>query len=86
MTEKKRSMLRSLAGTSAAFGILLALCAAGTSDFHDELQFADEETRQYYENKIISEKSCVKLAGLSAVFMLGGAAGLILTEKKGRKR
>ncbi len=86
MNEKNRSMLRTLSMVSAGVGVMLALGAAGTSDFRDELQYADEETRISIESELISEQGEKRMT-LAAMALMGiGAAGLIMTEKNEKQR
>ena len=49
MKNKKRTLLRTLAGTTAGVGFMLAVFAAGTEDFRNELISMDEENRALYE-------------------------------------
>lgn len=86
MTEKQRSWLRGLSLTSVGVGMLMAIAAAGTSDYRDELQYADEETRMREEQRIASNESINKLLGASFVVLVAGAAGIHLTEKKNKQR
>lgn len=82
MNEKKRKLLRTLSMASAGTGFVLALAVAGTSDFRDELQYADEETRNYHEKRIISQQTETLLNGAALLALAGGCAGLFLTEKQ----
>lgn len=86
MNKKKRDLLRTMSKISAGAGIILALAAAGTSDFRDELQYADEETRDYHEKRIISQKTENTLGGVAMLALAGGCVGLFLTEKQEKKR
>lgn len=86
MTEKKRNFLRYLSLASVGAGILMVFAAAGTSDYRDELQYADKETRIREEKKVASEASIYKLLGASFVAMGAGAAGLHFSEKNGKQR
>ena len=86
MTEKRRTWLRNLSLTSVGVGMMLALAAAGTSDFRDELQYADEATRIRKEKRLASEESIFKMLGASIVALGAGVAGLHLTEKKNKQR
>lgn len=86
MNEKNRSMLRTLSMVSAGIGFMLALGAAGTSDFRDELQYVDEETRISKESELISKQGEKRMT-LTAMALMGiGAAGLIMTEKNENQR
>ena len=82
MKNKKRALLRTLAGTSAGVGFVLALVAAGTDDFRNELISMDEENRALYEREIASDKDIISMAITSAVLMGAGAVGFMLTGKK----
>lgn len=86
MTEKRRTWLRNLSLTSVGVGMMLALAAAGTSDFHDELRYADEATRIREEKRLASEESMFKMLGTSIVVLGAGVVGLHLTEKKNKQR
>ena len=84
MNEDKRKLIRTLAGFSAGIGLIMGLCAAGTSDFRDQLRYADEETRAKAEAEIVRESTEQKMLAVSTLMMLGGAIGLATTEKKQR--
>lgn len=82
MNEKKRSALRALSKVSAGVGFFMALGAAGTSDFRDELKCQDEETYAYHESNIISEQTERRVL-ITALAMMGvGVFGLAATGKQ----
>lgn len=82
MKNKKRTLLRTLAGTTAGVGFMLAVFAAGTEDFRNELISMDEENRALYDREIASEKDVINMAITAAVMMGAGAVGFMLTGKK----
>lgn len=84
MNEKKRKLLRTLAGFSAGIGFFVGLSAAGTSDYRNQLQYEDAETRAKLEAEIASESTVQKMTVISTLMLLGGAIGLAATEKKQR--
>lgn len=86
MTETQRSWLRGLSITSVGVGMLMAIAAAGTSDYRDELQYADEETRAREEQRVASDKTIYNMLGASFIAMAAGAAGINFTEKKNKQR
>ena len=86
MNETNRSLLRTLSMVSAGIGFFFALGAAGTSDFRDELRYADEETRIREESKIISEQGEKRMATAAMALMGFGAIGLLATEKNEKQR
>ncbi len=86
MNEKNRSMLRTLSMVSAGVGFMLALGATGTSDFRDELQYVDEETRISKESELISKQGEKRMTSAAMALMGIGAAGLIMTEKNENQR
>ena len=82
MKNKKRTLLRTLAGTTAGVGLMLALFAAGTEDFRNDLISMDEENRALYEKEIASDKDIINRAITATAMMGAGAVGLMLTGKK----
>ena len=82
MKNKKRTLLRTLAGTTAGVGLMLALFAAGTEDFRNDLISMDEENRALYEKEIASDKDIINMAITATAMMGAGAVGLMLTGKK----
>lgn len=82
MENKKRTLLRTLAGTTAGVGFVLALVAAGTDDFRKELISMDEENRALYDREIASEKEIMNMAITAAAMMGAGAVGFMLAGKK----
>ncbi|MFQ6703420.1 MAG: hypothetical protein ACLRFO_04500 [Alphaproteobacteria bacterium] len=82
MENKKRTLLRTLAGTTAGAGFVLALVAAGTDDFRKELISMDEENRALYDREIASEKEIMNMAITAAAMMGAGAVGFMLAGKK----
>ena len=86
MKENTRSWLRTLSGITAGAGIILALGAAGTSDYRDALRGEDEETRKKLENNIISVQTEKRMAMAALGTLALGAFGLLLTEKRSNQR
>lgn len=82
MENKKRTLLRTLAGTTAGVGFMLAVFAAGTDDFRKELISMDEENRALYDKEIASEKEVRNMAITAAALMGAGAVGFMLAGKK----
>lgn len=82
MKNKKRTLLRTLSATSAGVGFMLALFAAGTDDFRNELISMDEENRAFYESEVASEKEVINMAKTAAVLIGAGAVGFMLAGKK----
>ena len=86
MKENTRSWLRTLSGITAGAGIILALGAAGTSDYRDALRDEDEETREKLKNNIISVQAEKRLAMVAFGTLALGTFGLLLTEKRSNQR
>ena len=82
MKNKKRTLLRTLAGTTAGVGFVLALLASGMDDFRSELISMDEENRALYEREIASEKEVKNMALTALAMMSAGAVGFMLAGKK----
>ena len=82
MKNKKRALLRTLAGTTAGVGFVLALLASGKDDFRSELIRMDEENRALYERETASEKEVKNMALTALAMMSAGAVGFMLAGKK----
>lgn len=86
MQKEKRDLLRKLSMISGGAGIVLTMMWAGTSDFRDELQYADKETREYHESKMISQEAEAVLATSALLALSGGAIGLTIANSNNKKR
>ena len=71
---------------STGVGAFLLLSAASTSDFRDELQYADEETRTYHESRLISPNTEVAMGALGMAALIAGAIGIHKTEENKKQR
>lgn len=86
MTEKNRKLLNQLSMISAGVGAFLILGVAGNSDFRDELQYADAETRAYHENRMASPETSRNLGILGATALIFGAIGINKTQENNKQR
>ncbi|MDO4423944.1 MAG: hypothetical protein Q4C08_04075 [Pseudomonadota bacterium] len=86
MTEKNRKFLNQLSMISAGVGAFLILGVAGNSDFRDELQYADAETRAYHESRMASPETSTSLGILGATALVVGAIGMYKTQENNKQR